>query len=46
MNLCVDTQSDLIRINNFANSQQLDIFSNELHWEKFSEIVSESGVFL
>lgn len=46
VNLCVDTQSDLIRINNFANSQQLDIFSNELHWEKFSEIVSESGVFL
>ena len=46
VNLCVDTQSDLIKINNFANSQQLDIFSNKLPWGKFSEIVTESRVFL
>jgi spore coat polysaccharide biosynthesis protein SpsF (cytidylyltransferase family) len=46
VNLCVDTRSDLVRINNFANSQQFDIFSNKLTWEKFSEVVTESGVFL
>ena len=46
VNLCVDTPSDLIKINNFANSQRLDIFSNKLPWEKFSEIITESGVFL
>jgi spore coat polysaccharide biosynthesis protein SpsF (cytidylyltransferase family) len=46
VNLCVDTQLDLIKINNFTNSQQLDIFSNKLSWNKFSELITESGVFL
>ena len=46
VNLCVDTQLDLIKINNFINSQQLDIFSNKLSWNKFSELITESGVFL
>ena len=46
VNLCVDTQLDLTKINNFTNSQQLDIFSNKLSWNKFSELITESGVFL
>ena len=46
VNLCVDTQLDLIKINNFTNSQQLDIFSNKLSWNKFSELITESGIFL
>jgi spore coat polysaccharide biosynthesis protein SpsF (cytidylyltransferase family) len=46
VNLCVDTQLDLTKINNFTNSQQLDIFSNKLSWNKFSELITESGVLL
>ena len=41
-----ENERDLIKINNFINSQQLDIFSNKLSWNKFSELITESGVFL
>ena len=46
VNLCIDTPSDLIKFNNFTNSQQLDVFSNKMPWNKFTELITKSGVFL
>ena len=46
LNLCVDLPADLIKINNFANSQNIDIFSNDLSWGKLSGIINEVGVFV
>jgi spore coat polysaccharide biosynthesis protein SpsF (cytidylyltransferase family) len=46
LNLCIDLPVDLIKIKNFANSQNIDIFSNELSWEKLSGIINEVGVIV